>query len=63
MPVHEAGVFGPSWREIAHGTSAARPAPWWRHGASAMRCCGWRSAGTPRYVYDLRHGARTRARS
>ena len=28
MPVRDAGVFGPSWREIAHG-KPQRAQPWW----------------------------------
>ena len=37
MPVYEAEVFGPRWREI-NGTVRPRPPAWWR---------------TPRYVYHL----------
>ena len=50
MPVRDASVFGPSWREIAHGR-VARPTPWWigKRAALLERA----RAGTPRYVYDL----------
>lgn len=50
MPVQDAGVFGPSWRTLAHGTPA-RPTPWW-HGARAGLLAR-AGLGTPRYVYDL----------
>ncbi|MFL6593034.1 MAG: bifunctional aspartate kinase/diaminopimelate decarboxylase [Luteimonas sp.] len=50
MPVQDASVFGPSWRELAHG----RPlhgAPWWH--ARRGQLLALAQAGTPRYVYDL----------
>jgi len=50
MPVQDAGVFGPSWREIAHGP-VQRDAPWWR--ARRERLLQAATQGTPRYVYDL----------
>jgi diaminopimelate decarboxylase/aspartate kinase len=50
MPVQDASVFGPSWREIAHGRPARRM-PWWREPRAALMECAQR--GTPRYVYDL----------
>ena len=50
MPVADAGVFGPSWREIAHG-KAQRRAPWWPAKREALLALAAR--GTPRYVYDL----------
>ncbi|MCD9028191.1 bifunctional aspartate kinase/diaminopimelate decarboxylase [Luteimonas sp. BDR2-5] len=50
MPVHDAGVFGPSWHEIMHGRRA-RPAPWWQ-GARA-RLLALAAAGTPHYAYHL----------
>jgi diaminopimelate decarboxylase/aspartate kinase len=50
MPVLDASVFGPSWREIAHGKVERAPA-WW---AAAREALLQRAqAGTPRYVYDL----------
>jgi diaminopimelate decarboxylase/aspartate kinase len=50
MPVQDATVFGPSWREIAHGRPP-HPAPWWRR--QRERLLAHASTGTPRYVYDL----------
>jgi diaminopimelate decarboxylase/aspartate kinase len=50
MPVQDAGVFGPSWREIAQGRPP-RAMPWWRRRRERlMQLAG---QGTPRYVYDL----------
>lgn len=50
MPVRDAEVFGPSWREIEHG-KPVRAQPWWvgKRDALLERA----AAGTPRYVYDL----------
>ncbi|HSM10517.1 MAG TPA: bifunctional aspartate kinase/diaminopimelate decarboxylase [Lysobacter sp.] len=50
MPVQDASVFGPSWREIQHGKPPRRE-PWWlrARGGLLQRA----QAGTPRYVYDL----------
>lgn len=52
MPIDEAEVFGPSWRELCAVQSApALPEPWWlpqRH-----RLLQLAAAGTPRYVYHL----------
>ncbi|MFP7722016.1 bifunctional aspartate kinase/diaminopimelate decarboxylase [Lysobacter sp. A3-1-A15] len=59
MPVLDASVFGPSWREIAHG-KPARPAPWWA--VQRERLLGLAAAGTPRYVYHL-DTVRARARA
>ena len=59
MPVEDASVFGPSWREISHG-KPQRATPWWV-GARAHLLQAAR-AGTPRYVYDLAT-VRERARS
>jgi diaminopimelate decarboxylase/aspartate kinase len=57
MPVQDASVFGPSWREIAHGRPARRT-PWW---VGARETLLQRAQlGTPRYVYDL---ATVRARA
>ncbi|MGH8078593.1 MAG: bifunctional aspartate kinase/diaminopimelate decarboxylase, partial [Lysobacter sp.] len=50
MPVAEASVFGPSWREIAHG-KPQRATPWWVHTKAPL--LQHAQAGTPRYVYDL----------
>jgi len=53
MPVHDAHVFGPSWRSIVgdgHGAAARAPA-WWRGRRAALLRLA--DAGTPRYVYDL----------
>ncbi|NUS39589.1 MAG: bifunctional aspartate kinase/diaminopimelate decarboxylase [Lysobacter sp.] len=57
MPVQDASVFGPDWREIAHGRPV-RPAPWWAGARDALLAQA--QAGTPRYVYDL---ATVRARA
>ena len=40
MPVRDGSVFGPSWREIAHGKPQRAPA-WWLGRASS--CCSSRS--------------------
>jgi diaminopimelate decarboxylase/aspartate kinase len=50
MPVQDAGVFGPSWREIAQGRPL-RDAPWWQR--DRARLVSLADEGTPRYVYDL----------
>lgn len=50
MPVQDATVFGPSWREIVHG-ARPRAAPWWRAEQGRLLECANR--GTPRYVYHL----------
>lgn len=50
MPVGDGTVFGPSWREIAHGRPK-RPAPWWV--GERERLLQVAEAGTPAYVYDL----------
>jgi diaminopimelate decarboxylase/aspartate kinase len=59
MPMGEAGVFGPTWHEIAHGRRE-RPAPWWLARREALLRLAER--GTPRYAYDL-HVVRERARA
>jgi len=59
MPVRDATVFGPSWREIAFGAPQRAPA-WWRGGRDALLSLA--AKGTPRYVYDLAT-VRDRARS
>ncbi|MGI8560087.1 MAG: bifunctional aspartate kinase/diaminopimelate decarboxylase [Luteimonas sp.] len=50
MPVQDASVFGPSWKEIVHGRRT-RAAPWWRQERARLLDCAAR--GTPRYVYHL----------
>jgi len=50
MPVQDATVFGPSWREIAHGRSPRRT-PWWVGGRETLLARA--QFGTPRYAYDL----------
>ncbi|HEY4555388.1 MAG TPA: bifunctional aspartate kinase/diaminopimelate decarboxylase, partial [Lysobacter sp.] len=50
MPVGDAAVFGPTWREIVHGR-APRATPWWAMRRDALLQAA--QAGTPRYVYDL----------
>ena len=59
MPVRDATVFGPSWREIAHGAPQRAPA-WWRARRDDLLALA--AQGTPRYVYDLAT-VRERARS
>ena len=51
MPVDEAEVFGPSWRQIDAADSVPRVASWWRGERSALLACA--AKGTPRYVYHL----------
>lgn len=50
MPVADDTVFGPSWREIAHG-KVPRRAKWWETRHDALLDIA--SRGTPRYAYDL----------
>ncbi|MET1162963.1 MAG: bifunctional aspartate kinase/diaminopimelate decarboxylase, partial [Pseudoxanthomonas sp.] len=50
MPVEETSVFGPRWREIAHGIRK-REKPWWH--AERQRLLTMAEAGTPRYAYHL----------
>jgi diaminopimelate decarboxylase/aspartate kinase len=50
MPVQDATVFGPSWREIAHGKPEKR-VPWWAGKRDALLAIA--EGGTPRYAYDL----------
>ncbi|MFC0678861.1 bifunctional aspartate kinase/diaminopimelate decarboxylase [Lysobacter korlensis] len=57
MPVQDASVFGPSWREVVHGRTP-RATPWWSTRREALLQTA--NAGTPRYVYDL---ATVRARA
>ena len=57
MPVGDATVFGPSWRDIAHGRPQ-RAAPWWEARRNTLLQIA--EQGTPAYVYDL---ATVRARA
>lgn len=50
MPVQDASVFGPSWREIAHGKPQRAP-QWWQGERERLLACA--EAGTPGYVYHL----------
>ncbi len=50
MPVDEAAVFGPSWRELERGATPL-PAPWWAMKREALLAQA--GQGTPRYVYHL----------
>jgi diaminopimelate decarboxylase/aspartate kinase len=59
MPVRDADVFGPSWREIVHGR-VPRATPWWLSRRDALLQAA--RAGTPRYFYDL-DTVRARART
>jgi bifunctional diaminopimelate decarboxylase / aspartate kinase len=52
MPVRDAAVFGPSWRELFEPTARIpRETPWWH--AARPRLLTSAEQGTPRYVYDL----------
>ena len=61
MPVDDAGVFGPSWREIQFGRPA-RVRKWWEDGDARQRLLRLADEGTPRYVYRLQT-VRERARA
>src|SRR6478672_7244913 len=50
MPVHEAAVFGPRWREI-DGSLRPRATPWWQ--GERARLLALAGRGTPRYAYHL----------
>ncbi|MBS0193950.1 MAG: bifunctional aspartate kinase/diaminopimelate decarboxylase [Proteobacteria bacterium] len=50
MPVDEATVFGPSWRDL-QGAVTQRAQPWWR--AARGELLALAAQGTPRYVYHL----------
>ena len=50
MPVRDAGVFGPRWREI-EGRLRRRPERWWQGRRDALLALA--AQGTPRYAYDL----------
>lgn len=51
MPVQDASVFGPSWREIFQGPATPAPAPWWH--ARRERLLRLADGATPAYAYDL----------
>ncbi|HEY4530223.1 MAG TPA: bifunctional aspartate kinase/diaminopimelate decarboxylase [Luteimonas sp.] len=57
MPVRDAAVFGPRWREI-EGPLRRRPARWWQGRRDELLALA--ATGTPRYAYDL---ATVRARA
>lgn len=59
MPIDDARVFGPSWKELG-GLVRPRAAPWWQGARDALLEAAAR--GTPRYVYHL-PTVRERARS
>ena len=50
MPVQDASVFGPRWREI-DGRLRPRPTPWWHGERARLRFLA--AQGSPRYVYHL----------
>ncbi len=50
MPVGDASVFGPSWREITYGP-VQRATPWWEGERERLLQCA--AQGTPRYIYHL----------
>jgi diaminopimelate decarboxylase/aspartate kinase len=50
MPVDETSVFGPRWREIAHGVRK-RETPWWHGQRERLQTIA--DAATPAYVYHL----------
>lgn len=52
MPVHEADVFGPRWREI-QGTFRPRPPRWWEMADARDGLLAVAGTGTPRYAYHL----------
>jgi diaminopimelate decarboxylase/aspartate kinase len=52
MPVHEAAVFGPRWREI-EGSFRPRPPRWWEAASARAGLLAVAGEGTPRYAYHL----------
>ncbi len=52
MPIDEASVFGPSWREI-NGTVRRRGTPWWHAPKAREQLLSLAQIGTPRYIYHL----------
>ncbi|HET8819584.1 MAG TPA: bifunctional aspartate kinase/diaminopimelate decarboxylase [Xanthomonadaceae bacterium] len=59
MPMRDASVFGPTWREITQG-AVSRERPWWR--GARRELLRRAEAGTPRYAYHL-PTVRARARA
>jgi diaminopimelate decarboxylase/aspartate kinase len=54
MPVDEAEVFGPSWRQLdAAGAERVQAEAWWRAPAQRARLLAIADAGTPAYAYHL----------
>jgi diaminopimelate decarboxylase/aspartate kinase len=51
MPVDEAEVFGPSWKQLEAGAARARAPRWWQRKRETLLAAA--GQGTPRYVYDL----------
>ena len=60
MPVDEAEVFGPSWRQLDDSAAKKRVVPWWQNERAALLASAGRS--TPRYIYHL-PTVRARARA
>ena len=52
MPVADADVFGPSWKEIQFGRPA-RVVKWWEDAGERGRLLALAGRGTPRYAYHL----------
>src|SRR5690606_26389896 len=50
MPMHEPGVFGPSWRQLGLAPAPARPR-WWQQQRPQVLAAA--TAGTPCYLYHL----------
>lgn len=61
MPVDEAEVFGPSWRQLSADAAAAPVRHWWQQDERA-RLLELAATGTPRYAYHL-PTVRARARA
>jgi diaminopimelate decarboxylase/aspartate kinase len=60
MPVDEAEVFGPSWKQLEAGPGRGRAPRWWQ--GERARLLAAAARGTPRYVYHL-PTVRARARA
>ncbi|MFT3756362.1 MAG: bifunctional aspartate kinase/diaminopimelate decarboxylase [Pseudoxanthomonas sp.] len=52
MPIDEAEVFGPSWREL-DGKVRKRLVPWWRDAGKRAQLLQIATQETPTYVYNL----------
>jgi diaminopimelate decarboxylase/aspartate kinase len=50
MPIAESDIFGPSWRDIAHG-HASPPEHWWQSRRDEL--CRIAAAQSPAYIYHL----------